>query len=158
MNKVLKWILGIVIGAIVVGALVTAGFFIFNHQYGSRVMMETRDFSPWGNERLQPRQYMPMHPYGRMPGSRFPVFSPLAFIAGGLLRLGLLALVVIGVIALVRVLWRPRPAAVLAQPAAAPSEQVAPLTSACPNCGFAVREGWKHCPNCAQDLNEQTSE
>ena len=157
MSRTVKWIIGILIGVIVLGALVTVGFLAFNHGAGRIWMMDdVPGMHSWRNERLQPWRDMPMHPYGRMPGSRIIGFSPLGFILGGLLRLGLLALVVVGVIALIRGLWRPRPAvATPVQAVQPPSEPFNPVVSTCPNCGFAVQESWKHCPNCAHDLSEQ---
>jgi len=161
MSRSFKWIIGIFIGVIVVAALVAAGFFVFNHGFGRIGLMdEALGMRLRGNERIQPWRDMPMHPYLRMPGSRIGFgYSPLAFVLGGLLRLGLLTLVVVGVIALIRGMWRPRPAEVVPAPTIqTPVEPVSPLLSTCPNCGFAVQEDWKHCPNCAHDLSASGSE
>jgi hypothetical protein len=57
----------------------------------------------------------------------------------------LLALAVVGVVALVR---RRSPAA---SAAAAP---VMVETETCPNCGRAVEKGWSHCPYCGQNLEQ----
>jgi len=159
MSKALKWILGILIGIIVVGALVAVGFAFYTHWFGMDGRVVTHMVTPWGDERIQPWRDMPMHPYGRLPNVRVYRFSPLAFIAGGLLRLGLLALVVLGIIFLVRSLWRPgqagvTPAQVIEVPQQQETPSAAPTPAACPNCGFTVQAGWKHCPNCAHELAE----
>jgi hypothetical protein len=57
----------------------------------------------------------------------------------------LLALAVVGVVALVR----RRSPAPLATAAASP---VVVETEACPNCGRQVQKDWSHCPYCGQDL------
>jgi hypothetical protein len=151
MSRTLKWILGIGIGVIVLAALVTAGFVIFTQWAGADWMMGGRAFRNWDEGRSLPGWDMPMHrfdrPFGGMHGSRFFGFSPLGWILGGLLRLGFWVLVIAGVVALVRVLWRSQPAATTPAPTVQPS-----LT--CPNCSFPIQAGWKHCPNCAHNLSE----
>ena len=169
MSRTLKWVLGIVIGVIVVVGLVAVGYFAFTHWSGVSRMVESRAVHPFFDDRNMPYRDMPMRPFnrqfGEMPGMRIVRFSPLGWIFGGLVKLGLLALIVVGSIVLIRSLWRSRPAAVQpvqSTPVAAQPVQPAPVETqtaevvspTCPNCGFAVQEGWKHCPNCAHDLSQ----
>jgi hypothetical protein len=136
-----KWIIGIAIGLLCVVALVAFGYLAFNWWSGSDWMMETRAFRTWGDGRDQPWQRMPMHPNWEMPYTRFGGFYPLRMVASGLICLGLLALIVLGVVALARGLIRPSP------PTKVPVAPVTP-SKACSNCGRLVQDDWSHCPYC----------
>ena len=160
MSKAAKWIIAILIGLLALAAIAAAGVWVYTHWNSGGWMMSERGLRSWDNDRDFPGRILPwrgmhpnMMPFGGMHGGWFGGFFPLGMLFGGLLQLGILALVIYGIYALVRGLSRPRQEAVSTQvvaPAAAAS-QAAPLTHACANCGFAVQEGWKHCPNCGQE-------
>jgi len=154
MSRTGKWIIGILIGLLVLAALAAAGFWVFTNWNGGGWMMAGRNLRAWDDDRVMP--WRGMHPggmpFGMMQGRGFGGWFPFGILFGGLLQLGILALVIYGVIALIRGLTRPQHAAVTPLPTAAP--QAAPMMHACANYGYAVQEGWKHCPNCGQ---EQTS-
>jgi hypothetical protein len=89
-----------------------------------------------------------------MPGYWFGGFSAIRMIAGGLIWLGFLALIVLGVIALLRGLIRP------SQPVVTPvlANPPAPAAAhACPNCVRPVQADWIHCPYCGSALPENLS-
>jgi hypothetical protein len=149
-----KWILGILVAALALAILAGLGFWIFTHWTGGSWMMGARAFAPgdpswedlprWGDR-------MPMHPYQRMPHSMLPFsryggFLPFSYILGGLFRLGLLALFVVGVVLVVQALQRPRTGAAAGPLPASPTAIGAAVS--CPNCGAEVQAGWKYCPNC----------
>jgi hypothetical protein len=74
---------------------------------------------------------------------------------GGLFCLGILALLVLGIIWLVRYLRKPKTGSSVVAPVAAIAEPVAVVVPEaavhpCPKCGEPVQEGWKHCPNCGK--------
>jgi hypothetical protein len=157
MKKSTKWILGIGIGLLCLAALVAIGYVAFSWWNGSSWMMGARAYRGWGDERALPWQgmpgqrmpwrEMPMHPDRGMPFTRINVFYPLRIAAGGLLCLGLLALIGLGVIALVRSVSRP------SQPAETPMVQ-ASAALACSNCERPVQDDWKLCPYCGNQLAE----
>ena len=174
MRKVWKWVIGIVVVLVVVAALVGGAFLLRNHfatvfnisrlnQTGQQVPGNGR--LPFGNNgNGQPRgpgfpgmmpygnygwdgHGMNMRGYGMMGFGRRSLFGG---IIGSLFSLGFLALIVLGVIWLVRILRKP---AVVVAPVATPVEPVAPVAATvhpCPKCGEPVQEGWKHCPNCGK--------
>jgi hypothetical protein len=151
-----KWILGILTGVVILAALAAVGYFVFSHWAGMRGNL------PWDDRGW--RQQMPMHPYRGLPGMRSGIFSPLRFVGGGLLCLGVLALLVAGVYLLVRGLRRPQnmTTAASATPVAVPAAIVAPAPAAapapavehaCPNCARQVQADWTHCPYCGAPLS-----
>ena len=66
----------------------------------------------------------------------------LGFAAVCLLPLGLLALLIMGGI------W-------LGRSAGAGGPAASQLSSACPNCGTTVQQGWRTCPHCGEDLTDE---
>ncbi len=155
MSRTVKWIIGILIGLLVLAALAAGGFWVFNHWNGANWMMSGRAFRGFYDDRDLPLRGMHpgMMPFGGMRGWWFGGFSPFGMLFGGLLQLGILALVIYGVVALIRGLTRPQGAAVTPMAAGVkPAAEVMPAAAmhACANCGYAVQEGWKHCPNCGQ--------
>lgn len=154
-----KWILGILIALVVIAALVGFGFWVYSRWTGNVWMA-----APWrGAPQVPPKDWddfrdwgrrMPMFPYHMpymmAPNNRLGWIFPVGLILGGLFQLGLLALIVIGVVALVRAVFPPRPAAGAAAPP--PSPAIAEPLPACPKCGYAIQPGWKHCPNCGSAL------
>jgi hypothetical protein len=99
MSKSTKWILGIGIGLICVIVLVAFGYLAFSWWSGSGWMMGAHGFRAWGDRGEIPFQRMPMHPGWEMPYSRFGGFYALRIVAGGLLCLGVLALIGLGLVA-----------------------------------------------------------
>jgi hypothetical protein len=141
----MKWILGIVLGLVALAALAAAGYLAFSRWSGVGWMMDARAFRLWDGGRALLWRWTPMHPTWGIPASRFFGFSPLGMIAGGLIWLGLLALIVLGVIALARGLSRSSGSAVTSVQATSPAK-------ACPNCGRPVQDDWSHCPYCGHAL------
>ena len=153
MSKALKWILGILAVLVVVAVVVGVGFLVVSHWGGSYWMRGARSFQPYDDGRVRPwkdaPQYeMPMHPGWEMPYSRFGGFYVLRIVAGGLLCLGVLALIGLGLVALVRGLNHP------AQPAEKLVTPPAP-DLVCSNCGRPVQDDWSHCPYCGNLLAGQ---
>ena len=154
MKTALKWILGILIGLVLLAVIAVAGYFIFTQWNVAGVMMRPRVFTPF-----EGRRSMPFQPYGMMPYQRFGGFFPLRLIGSGLFCLGFLALLVLAVVALVRVMRQPRLASVIPTPAPVatpipmPEAPEAPITTRnCSNCGKPVQEDWSHCPYCGNTL------
>ncbi len=153
MKPVWKWVIGIVIGLIVVAALVGGAILLKNYLPFRHVTVQV--------QKLQPGQQMP--PFGnrtyRMPGFGMRQFGmpgfgmrefgghgfgmmgwgmmPFGGILGGLFSLGLLALLVLGIIWLVRSLRTPK--------------QVVEMHP-CGNCGKPVQADWRNCPYCGKKL------
>jgi hypothetical protein len=162
MNKVWKWIIGIVIALVVVAALVGGAFLLrsqFNEVRNVQLARPVQQAPGTGNTPFNEngegqRGWPGMMPYGgrgyhmRGPGMMgFGGRMPFAGIVGGLFCLGFLALVVFGIVWLVSGRRNPKPveAAVVAAPA-----PVAVTVHPCKKCGQPVQEGWNHCPNCGK--------
>ena len=178
MKKIWKWILGILIGLLVVAVIAAAAFLIAGRWSGFRPMIAARAAQRWDDERslpqpLNPRQvppdqdqwrremprgYMPMYPYGRMMRRPYMGFFPFGGVLGGLICLGFLGLLVIGGIFLVRSVRRPQqPVVTQASPAVTPlvAEAAQPsVLQTCPSCSRQVQEDWVHCPYCGTALRD----
>jgi Na+-transporting methylmalonyl-CoA/oxaloacetate decarboxylase gamma subunit len=175
MKTSVKWIIGIVVGLFVIVCLAGFALLAIRGFNGSGLVLGTRMGQFWNGQRSMPFGNMPFRdmPWGVMPmrpyrgffGGWNGLFSPLRFIAFPLLCLGFLALVILGIIALIRSQSRPKPAAAAVTPAVAPMAEPnttveqstgAPVTEVveptCPNCGQPVQRAWKHCPNCGAPL------
>ena len=129
MNKVLKWILYVLLGLVILVVIAGVVFAVFRG-FGGYAMM-------------RPGIRM-MAPY------RFNGFSPLRTIFGGLFGLGIFILVIVGIVALVNALVRGnRPAAYTP-----PTQPVSPAAPArtCSNCCKPAQEDWKTCPYCGNPL------
>lgn len=154
MKTTTKWILGIVLGLLVVTAVSALAIFAMT-QWGSPAWMANeRSFMPHTFERS-----MPMHPYAD--GSWFFMsrFNPFWFIGRILLWGGVLALIVLGIIALVRTLNKPAQAvttASLATTAGIEQAATAQTVLSCPACSRAVQQEWSHCPYCGAKLSSAT--
>jgi hypothetical protein len=162
-----KWILGIGIGIVVGCILLTvvggAGYWALNRSGLLGWEMGARSGRLWDSP-LTPNNGMPMHAYPGFYGSWSGFFSPLRYLAFPLICLGFLALIVLGIIALVRSSNKSRPAEApqVAVPAPAPAPvqvvaeapaQAAPAAAKnCPNCGREVQEDWANCPYCGAPL------
>ena len=143
MNKTLKWVLIFLGIALLVFCLALPLFLApaMRGGFSGRMPMMGRDFGPFNN-------------YGghmRFGGGLFGIgFMLLRLI----IPLGVLALAVVGVVALVR---GRKPAQPPAAPiAAAPVEPApaaaAPVEHPCPHCGQPVQDGWLACPHCGEKL------
>jgi hypothetical protein len=142
-----KWIIGIVLGLIVIAVLVGVGFMVFGrfHVYTG----EARIVQGFSDDGRGPG----MMPYGgfgqiRGPGMMGRGFNPLGGLIGGLFSLAFLALAVMGVIWLVDHLRMPKQA--VAVPAAMPVETPAVITTPCKKCGQSLHDDWKVCPYCGK--------
>jgi hypothetical protein len=135
MKSIWKWIIGIVLGLIVLAALV-GGALMLRGYFPMHARPEL-GLPGWhmrgeGFPGNMMRGYK-MHGYGMMgygPGIPFGGFL------GWLFPLGFLALLVLGIVWLVRSLNRPRPMAV--------------ETHACANCGKPIQADWRNCPHCGK--------
>jgi hypothetical protein len=140
MKKVWKWIIGIVIVLVVLAAVVGVVLLFRSHLPA---------IVRWGEPGLRTR--IPgMMPFGRgvwggrgwtMHGPGMMAFGrmrPFGGLFGGLFSLGLLALVVLGIVWLVRRLT-------------ASKTPPAPLLT-CRHCGKPIQAGWIACPHCGKEL------
>jgi len=165
MRTVWKWIIGIAIVLVVLGVLV-GGAFLLRSFFNSNGVPRIVQVVPPNNQ--VPNGTAPfygrgpnrgpgwMMPYGRhgfpmMGGRGFGLF-PFAGIIGFLFFAALVALVVLGIIWLVRRQSRPL---AMATPPAAAATTVPPASSVvgvhpCKNCSEPVQDNWKHCPNCGE--------
>lgn len=146
MKKVWKWILGIVIGLVVLAILVGVGFALSGRMHAARVGLEIERGWYLGGPGM-----MPFGGHMRYPGMmRGFGFFPFGGILGGLISLGFIALIVLGIIWLVRALRGPRTVVQTPASAAATSEPVA--MTACKNCGKPLQAEWKNCPYCGKKV------
>ncbi len=161
MKKIWKWIIGIVLGLIVLVVLMGVGFMLRSNFHGYRGEAQVApDFSQRG---------FGMMPYGgfehmQRQGMMSRGMLPFGGFFGGLLTLGFLALVVLGIIWLVRRLRNPQPvvAAAVAGTAVAPQAVEAPVSDpavmpasalkACKKCGQPIQDDWKVCPHCGKKV------
>jgi hypothetical protein len=136
MNKVLKWILYVLLGLVVLAVIAGIVFAVFG---GYRYAM--------------------MRPGFRFMGPMRYSFSPFRMIFGGLFGLGVFVLVIVGIVALVNALVhgnRPAqmtPSAQMAQPTQmiTPAPMSTPSRT-CSNCGKPAQDDWKTCPYCGNPL------
>ena len=157
MKPVWKWMIGIVVGLVIVAALVGAAILVRNYLPFRHMALQVQKIQP--GQQLQPGQ--PVRPFGNrnfdepgfgmrrfgMPGFGMHGFGghsfgmpgwgrmPFGGFLGGLFTLGLLAFLVLGIIWLVRGLKTPKPAV---------------GTHACANCGKPVQADWRNCPYCGK--------
>ncbi len=138
MKKVWKWIVGIVLGLVVLAVLVGVGFMVrSNFQVYRADALISRGFSERGPGMMS---------YGGF-GSHMSGFGMMPFggFFGGLFSLGFLALVVLGIVWLVSSLRTPKPVeASAAMPAA--------VVDSCKKCGMPIQGGWKVCPHCGKKV------
>jgi hypothetical protein len=134
MKKIWKWVIGIVLGLVVLALLVGAGFAFRTGSLGCGARAR--------NGFDQDGRGFGMMPYGGM--HRGFGMMPFGGFFGGLISLGVLALIVLGILWLVRSLRKP----------AVPAAPVVPAVPAlaCRNCGNPVESGWRNCPHCGKKL------
>ena len=162
MSKTWKWIIGILVGLVLVCGVVSIGFMVFGRINGSSWGLGVHAPRVWEGERLFPRNDrpwddMPMHPNRLFPGRMMRGFFPFGGFFGGLFCLGFGLLILLGIVALVLPLTRSR------KPAAAGASQAPPAPLAegaematpahpCPNCQRPLNDDWSHCPYCGTAL------
>jgi hypothetical protein len=129
MNKVLKWVLFVLLGLLILAVIAGIVFAVFG---GGGYAMMRPGF----------RMMTPYRVYGG--------FSPLRAIFGGLFGLGIFILVIVGIVALVNALVRGNRSGTYTQPTQ--PAQPAATTRPCPNCGKPAQEDWKTCPYCGTPL------
>ena len=148
MKKVWKWIIGIVLGLVILAVLVGVGFMVLGNFHGQRAeILNSRGFSqrgPW------------LTPYGgfghmRGPGMMGYGWMPFGGFLGGLFSLGFLALVVMGIIWLVRSLNTPKSIDAPA-PITAAAAMPAAIVNPCKKCGKPLQDDWKVCPYCGKKV------
>ena len=134
MKNIWKWIIGIVLGLVILALLVGAGFAFRTGSLGCGARAR--------NGFDQDGRGFGMMPYGGM--HRGFGMMPFGGFFGGLISLGVLALIVLGILWLVRSLRKP----------AVPAAPVVPAVPAlaCRNCGNPVESGWRNCPHCGKKL------
>jgi ribosomal protein L32 len=140
MKKIWWWIIGIVV-LVLIGSLVLAGFGFMRFARSPMVSIGDR-----------------FHPFDRFDGYRFPsgmrmnrtIGLPFVGILGGLLMfalpVGIIALIVVGVILLVRSSKKSKTV----------ESATAPLV--CSECGEEVLPNWKVCPHCGHVLKDEQDE
>jgi hypothetical protein len=167
MKKVFKWLLGILIGLLLVVILAGGAFLVFNRGHIGGFMMNARNEQyqeyrrgmPWQNTPGQrtprntgPGYELPMHPFW---GARQGVFRPLGMLFGCLIGIGFLVLAVLGVVALVKP-RHPASTTAVSPATVAPAAQPTPAAiHSCPHCGRPVQDDWSHCPYCGGPLTGQ---
>ncbi len=135
MNRVLRWILYILL-VVVVLAVIAGIVFAF----------------------LGPARYAMMRPGIRMMapyGFNNFGFSPLRAIFSGLIGLGIIILIIVGIVALVSYLVggsRQATSVTPAQPMQPTQPAATVPTRNCPNCGKPAMDDWKTCPYCGTML------
>jgi predicted lipid-binding transport protein (Tim44 family) len=171
MKTVWKWVIGIVIVLMVLAVLV-GGAFVLSHRMMSVTGVATRlnrpgtqlpgsQQPPATNNGNGVRRYPGMMPFGNggMGGRYMGGFGMMGFgrmmpfggLFGGLISLGLLALLVLAIIWMFRNLRRP--VVYAAAPVAAVSPVIpAVATHPCQKCAEPVQENWKFCPNCGEKV------
>lgn len=150
MKKVWKWVIGIVIGLVVLAVLVGVGFLVFGGFHAIRIDNGyTRGWSQ------QAPGMMPYNGFGghmRGPGmmGRGGMLPFGGFIAG-LVCLGFIALIVFGIFWLVRAT---RKSTHLDSPApiTTPAAMSTPLMDTCKKCGKPIQTDWMNCPYCGKKV------
>ena len=147
MKPVWKWIIGIVVGLVVLAAVVGGVILVRNNLPFRHMAFQVQKVQP--GQPSQPGQ--PVRPFGNRysggPGFGMREFGmrgfgmmgwgmmPFGGFFGGLFTLGLLAFLVLGIIWLVRNNRTPRQAVEM---------------HTCGNCGKPVQADWRNCPYCGK--------
>jgi hypothetical protein len=150
MKKVWKWIIGIVLGLFVLAVLAGAAIMMRSNFHAVRVQsFDSRGFSQRGPGMMPFGGFEHMRGYGMMSNT----MNPLGGFISGLLSLGFLALVILGIIWLVRNLRTPKLVDVsAATPAATPTAAPTTITNPCKKCGNPLQDDWKVCPHCGKKV------
>jgi ABC-type Na+ efflux pump permease subunit len=148
MSTTAKWIIGIVVGLLIVAALAVFGFIIFIRLNGAGGLTVSHSVRPFEG------RIFPQQPFGRLPNQRVVGFLPLGFFLGRLIFPAFLfLLVVVGIIILLFSLFRSRRPAATSATSSTPTSVQAPSRS-CPNCERPIQNDWSHCPYCGIKLPE----
>ncbi len=158
MKKGWKWIIGIVLGLVILAVLMGVGLMLRGNFNGYRAeAFDSRGNSERGSGMMPYGGFgshmrgSGMMPYGgfdsqmREFGMMGRGFMPFGGFVGGLVCLGFVALVVLGIIWLVRSLRTPKS---VETSAAIPAVVVNP----CKRCGNPLQDGWNNCPNCGKKV------
>jgi uncharacterized membrane protein len=158
MSKTWKWIIGIIVALLVLGAVFSVPFMMHN-RFGSQAAFENRGngfeggYGPGGmmgrfdNDGYGPGGYNRGGMMGRGSGFAHPMMYGFGFFPFGMfmwiIPLAILGLAIYGFIALIR-----------RRPTGAPAAEVAPAapTQSCANCGKPAQSDWKTCPYCGNSL------
>jgi hypothetical protein len=156
-----KWIVGILMGVLVVVIIGVLGWMLFNQFNQSEWVYGSRSGRLWDNTPFNetprfriPSQrlpgLMPMHPYNTREGSWTGLFGPLRLLGGTLICLGIPVLLIIGLVIL---LLRPRNSKSVAVPSPTTQPEVSENDQhPCPSCARQIQPDWKHCPFCGTRL------
>jgi hypothetical protein len=141
MKKGWKWVIGIVLGLVILAVLLGVGLMVRGNFHADRVeAWDRRGYD------LRGPGMMPYGGYGyhmRGPGMMGYGVMPWGGIIGGLFSIGFLALLVLGIVWLIRGLSKPAPVA-------APVELSAATVNSCKKCGNPLQAEWKVCPHCGR--------
>jgi zinc-ribbon domain len=170
MKKVLKWILGIVVGLVVIAVVLGAGYMVARRFGGFYTMRESRLVQRSGPLQDLPRQRtpgqlvpnqkmprnferneMPMYYYGGMGYRPLGGLMLAGRLVGGVFRLAFLGLVIFLAVTLALRQKQVKQTATVspAEPAMGPTQ--AGMMS-CPHCAREIQADWKHCPYCGNSL------
>jgi uncharacterized membrane protein len=149
MKKVWKWIIGIVIGLVILSVLVGGVLLVRSGFHAGRVHMGFQrgwsqpgpELNPYGGFGFNRHGPGMMSGYGMMPfGGLF----------GILISLGFLTFVVLGIVWLVEYIRRPKTATgTTSLPAS--SEPAVTMTN-CKKCGRQIQADWNNCPYCGKKV------
>ena len=165
MNTSTKWILAIVIGAVILVCFAAVAITAISWFDGPQVMIGHRTAFPWFGGRLLPfgdeLGDMPMIPRSGFSNQLFYSNFPFRLICLPVLCLGFLFLA--GLVGLVLLLTRrnTQPAAGPPTPAPEPVPVIEPEMTqtqslTCASCGQPLEEGWSHCPHCGAPTASET--
>ena len=181
MKKVWKWILGILIGLVVIAVVLGAGYMVARRARTVMWMRESRlaqrgnveQGEPWqampgqrnqgqnkpgqnGRGQNGPwnfgRDDMPMRYYGGMGFRPFGGLMLVGRLVGGVFRLAILGLVIF--LAVTLALRQKQVKKSLPANAAQPAAELTEAAGmACPHCAREIQADWKHCPHCGNSLD-----
>jgi uncharacterized membrane protein len=149
MRKVWKWIIGIVIGLVILAVLVGGVLLVRNGFHAGRERM--------GYSQAWSQPGPGMMPYGgfgynrRGPGMMYGFgMMPFGGLFGILFSLGFLAFVVLGIVWLVQYIRRPKTAT--GTTSVPVSSEPAIAMTACKKCGRQIQADWNNCPYCGKKV------
>jgi len=160
MSKTMKWMIGILVGLLLVCLLAAAGYLVFSQinlpARGVTILRDLDGSRPFDRD-VAPWDHMPMRPNRWAPAGLLRGFFPFGGLIGGLVCLGFLSLVVLGIVALVISLMRSKKPAAVAPSQVGPAtpgegEEMAIPARTCSNCQQPVMDDWSHCPSCGTAL------
>ena len=170
MKRGLKWMLGILIGLVVIAVVLGAGYMLARRAGTVRWMRESRlaqrgkpeQGAPWQNKPGQNgpgqnepwnfgRNSMPMRHFGGMGFRPFGGLMLAGRLVGGVFRLAILGLVIFFAVTLA--LRQKQVKQSLPANAAQPAAELTEVAGmACPHCAREIQGDWKHCPYCGNSL------